>query len=140
DDDELVIWAGLVLRRTPRCILERCGESVAPRAGGVFVQTVVGGSPADTREIHPYCFLMEIDGHPIRQLSDVLQHGHISAAAPQAGEGSPSCQSRGAWVRLQLLDMNGQEHVRAIQHDPLFFPTLDLWRNGSGRWQCTQRG
>ena len=36
-----------------RCILERCGESVAPRAGGVFVQCVLAGSPAETRSLHP---------------------------------------------------------------------------------------
>ena len=36
-----------------RCILERCGESVAPRAGGVFVQSTLAGSPAETRSIHP---------------------------------------------------------------------------------------
>ncbi|CAJ1449510.1 unnamed protein product, partial [Effrenium voratum] len=68
DDAELVIWAGMVLRRTPRCILERCGPSAA-RAGGVFVQNLLAGSPAESREMHPHCFLMEMNGVPVRALS-----------------------------------------------------------------------
>ncbi|CAE7500633.1 NMA111 [Symbiodinium pilosum] len=128
DDTDLVIWAGLVLRRTPRCILERCGTSVAPRAGGVFVQSVLAGSPAESRELHPHCFLMEMDGQPIRELSDVLHRDQIDRK-----------QNRHAgWVRLLLLDMNGQEHVKAIQRDTLFFPTFMLHRSAE-RWHCTQK-
>ena len=80
-------------RTLPRCILERCGASIAPRAGGVFVQSILNGSPAESREFAPwdtqeildqsvrekpqdarYCFLMEMDGQPIRQLSRPTAH------------------------------------------------------------------
>ncbi|CAE7869054.1 unnamed protein product [Symbiodinium sp. KB8] len=128
DDADLVIWAGMVLRKTPRCILERCGASIAPRAGGVFVQSILNGSPAESREFAPYCFLMEMDGQPIRQLSDVLLHGQLDRNGPAHG-----------WVRLLLLDMNGQEQVRAVQRDPLFFPTMTLHRSPQC-WRCTQKG
>eukprot|EP00913_Durusdinium_trenchii_P018631 g17509.t1 len=84
DDAELVIWAGLVLRRTPRCILERCGESVAPRAGGVFVQSLLAGSPAETQSLHPHCFLMELNGKAVRSLSDVLLLGQHEKKPPSA--------------------------------------------------------
>eukprot|EP00435_Cladocopium_sp_Y103_P042382 s1077_g11.t1 len=130
DDAELVIWSGMVLRRTPRCILERCGESVAPRAGGVFVQCVLAGSPAETRSLHPHCFLMEMNGKPVNTLSDVLLGGQSEK------KGS---EKRAPYARLLLLDMNGQEHVRAIQPDSLFFPTLHLHRNSLGQWSCTQK-
>eukprot|EP00933_Yihiella_yeosuensis_P014079 TRINITY_DN12758_c0_g3_i1.p1 TRINITY_DN12758_c0_g3~~TRINITY_DN12758_c0_g3_i1.p1 ORF type:complete len:686 (+),score=123.77 TRINITY_DN12758_c0_g3_i1:291-2060(+) len=134
DDQELLIWAGLVLRRTPRCILERCGESVAPLAGGVFIQTILGGSPADTCHIHPHCFLMEMDGHPIRDLADVVKY------TPVDGQQSDQKPSRhGPWIRIQLLDMNGQEHVKAIQRDTLFHPTLHLRSSPTGRWTCHQK-
>ncbi|CAJ1407712.1 unnamed protein product [Effrenium voratum] len=129
DDAELVIWAGMVLRRTPRCILERCGPSAA-RAGGVFVQNLLAGSPAESREMHPHCFLMEMNGVPVRALSDVLQHDQCEKQ--KAGE------KRAPWVRLLLLDMNGQEQVRAVQPDFLFFPTLVLQRS-SGMWHCIQK-
>ena len=104
-----------------RCILERCGESVAPRAGGVFVQCVLAGSPAETRSIHQHCFLQEMNGQEVQSLGDVLSFG---------------CET--PYVRLLLLDMNGQEQVRAIKPDPLFFPTLHLQRT-SGLWSCAQK-
>jgi len=133
DDAELVIWAGLVLRKTPRCILERCGPSVVAKAGGVFVQHVLGGSPADSQELNPHCFLKEMDGRQVHHLSDVLQHSRDSR------EKARSSTTRGDWVRLLFLDLTGKEHVRAVQPDLVFFPTLDLSRCGTGRWQCTQQ-
>ena len=130
DDAELVIWSGMVLRRTPRCILERCGESVAPRAGGVFVQSTLAGSPAETRSIHPHCFLMEMNGKPVHSLSDVLTFGQSD---------KKMSEKRAPYVRLLLLDMNGQEHVKAIQPDLLFFPTMNLQRSSLGHWSCAQK-
>eukprot|EP00434_Breviolum_minutum_P025087 symbB.v1.2.022161.t1/scaffold1954.1/size95041/4 len=120
----------MVLRRTPRCILERCGESVAPRAGGVFVQSTLAGSPAETRSIHPHCFLMEMNGKPVHSLSDVLTFGQSD---------KKMSEKRAPYVRLLLLDMNGQEHVKAIQPDLLFFPTMNLQRSSLGHWSCAQK-
>jgi len=113
--------------------LERCGPSVVAKAGGVFVQHVLGGSPADFQELAPHCFLKEMDGRPMHHLSDVLQHSIDSR------DKARSSSTRGDWVRLLFLDLTGKEHVRAVQPDLLFFPTLDLSRCGTGRWQCTQQ-
>eukprot|EP00927_Polykrikos_kofoidii_P002054 TRINITY_DN10789_c0_g1_i3.p1 TRINITY_DN10789_c0_g1~~TRINITY_DN10789_c0_g1_i3.p1 ORF type:complete len:1116 (+),score=170.30 TRINITY_DN10789_c0_g1_i3:393-3350(+) len=187
DDERLVVWAGLVLRRTPRCVLERCGESVARRATGVYVQTILGGSPADSREFMPYCFLLEMGGHSVHELDDVFNALHklatetrgpvqtlaapvacagVSADSPHgeiaiAGSSTAGCDqtevsevvggTKRPWVRVRVLDMSGQEHVAALQSDPLFFPTLELRREectggkeeaGLGtlrrRWKCVQ--
>lgn len=127
DDSQVMIWAGVVLRHTPRCILERCGESIAQRASGVFAQAVMGGSPADARDFMAHWFLVEVDGHPIQTLDDVLK-----ALEPAAG----AVERR--WIRVRMLDLNGQEHVKALQCDPLYFPTLVLRRGEHGRWQCEQ--
>lgn len=125
DDSRLILWAGLVLRATPRCILERCGSSVARVAGGVFVQNILGGSPADARELNGHCFLVDLEGIPIQVLADVLPALQKSSAAVERG-----------WARLRFVDLYGQEHVKALQGDPLFFPTMDLQRGDHGRWVC----
>lgn len=140
DDARLLIWAGLVLRATPRCILERCGESVARCASGVFAQNVLGGSPADARELMAHWFLLELDGYAVQTLSDVLEilrptHEPHAAASVSV---SPGASGERRWVRLRLLDLYGQEHARALQCDPLFFPTLELLRGERGRWRCIQ--
>jgi len=132
EDSQLLVWAGIVLRATPRCILERCGDSIAERASGVFSQAIMGGSPADARDFGAFWFLTEIEGLPIQKLDDVL-------AALQSTKDSQSTASDRRWVRVRFLDLNGQEHVKALQCDPLFFPTLVLHRSSeSGLWTCEQ--
>eukprot|EP00929_Paragymnodinium_shiwhaense_P111730 TRINITY_DN80019_c0_g1_i1.p1 TRINITY_DN80019_c0_g1~~TRINITY_DN80019_c0_g1_i1.p1 ORF type:complete len:1041 (-),score=242.99 TRINITY_DN80019_c0_g1_i1:86-3208(-) len=130
--ERLLIWSGLCLRPTPRCILERCGESVASRATGVFAQNVIGGSPADARDFLVHWFMLELDGRPIKNLEDVLE-------AIRAREARGNDTGERSWVHLRFMDFYGQEHVAALQPDPLFFPTLEL-RPGEGgrRWTCQQ--
>jgi len=133
DDSELMLWAGIVLRSTPRCIFERAGESVADRASGVFAQRIMRGSPADARDIMPFWFLLEVDDRKIQKLADVLEATrHATSDTRNPGSGDRR------WVRLRVLDLNGQERVIALQCDPLFFPTLLLQHSESGRWQCAQ--
>jgi len=145
DDEQLLLWAGLVLRRTPRCILERCGVAAAKMllslgpGRGVFVQHVLGGSPADTREIGMHCFVLELAGRPVRELEDIVGILQDTAKPPGVPDAAPSQNGR-RWVRLRLMDTHGQEHVRALRCDPLYFPTLDLRRVANGRWQCTRPG
>jgi len=79
----------------------------------------------------PFSFLMDLGGTPIQDLGDVLR----AVATPAAGGRGPMERS---WVRLRLLDLYGNEHVRAICIDPLFFPTLDLRQADAGGWECTQ--
>jgi len=144
DEARLIMWAGLVLRSPPRCVFDRCGSTVVQHfrthPGGVFVQRILSGSPAEARELVSQCFLVEIDGVPVYDLQDVLvalghatKAGQSSAVAP-AGQVSADVPRR--WVRLRLMDLFGHEHARALQCDPLFFPTLDLQRMDSGSWQC----
>jgi len=137
-----MLWAGLVLRRTPRVMLERCGQAVAQvllsqPGRGVLVQHVLGGSPADTRELVAHCFLLEVDGQPVRELEDVLRALDGNRDAADAGVAGKELPRR--WVRLRFMDPHGQEHVRALQSDPLYFPTLELLRSGPGRWRCERR-
>lgn len=132
DDDEIVLWAGLVLRRTPRCMLERCPD-IAKTVGGVFLQIVLAGGPGDGRDIPSYCFLMEMDSQPVETLSDLLSlSARMEAAEAAAGDGRH-------WVRLRLMNMHGKEFVKALKTDPLFFPTLHLRRQGLGRWEMNRR-
>lgn len=132
EDRQLLVWAGIVLRATPRCILERCGDSIAERASGVFAQAIMGGSPADARDFMSFWFLSDIEGVPIKRLDDVL-------AALQATRKSETSASERRWVRVRFLDLNGQEHVKALQCDPLFFPTLVLHRStDTNLWTCAQ--
>jgi len=122
DDQRLVIWAGLLMRSTPRCILDRCSGNGNEKVAPVFIQAVVAGSPADSRGFCAFWFLMDIDGKPISSLDDVM-----SVVVPM--------QSERRWVRLRQLDLHGQEHLVALQCDPVFFPILDLSRL-DGCWQC----
>mmetsp|Transcript_10388 Transcript_10388/g.23488 ORF Transcript_10388/g.23488 Transcript_10388/m.23488 type:complete len:1038 (+) Transcript_10388:79-3192(+) len=132
DDGQLLVWAGLVLRRTPRSILERSGDSIIQSLSGVFAQAVLGGSPADARDLRAFWCLLEIDGHAVPDLPDVLK----VLKEVQASAESDANPRR--WVRLRFVDLNGQEHVGALQCDPLFFPTLELHRVSGGRWRCVQ--
>jgi len=146
DDSRLVIWAGLVLRRTPRCILERCDQTVAHLADDVFVQNLLSGSPAEARGIAPHCFLLELHGQPISGLDDVMaalrtqqEISHSSASSGVNSQQVSTDQGR-SWARIRVLDLHGQEHICALQGDSLFFPTLDLHRVEGGRWRCVQTG
>jgi len=140
DEGRLIMWAGFVLRSPPRCVFDRCGSNVVQHfkkhpGSGVFVQRILAGSPAESRELVPQCFLIEIDGVVVHGLEDVLTALKGGAAASQ-GEPTPVDAER-RWVRLRLMDLFGGEHARALQCDTLFFPTLDLQRAASG-WQCQQ--
>lgn len=115
----IVCWAGIILRRTPRCALERCGENICREDRAVFAQAILGVSPADGREFMTHWFLLDIDGHPIKALEDVLRVLESMRLEQQA-----SGDRR--WVRIRLVDLDGREHVKAIQCDPLFWPTLEL--------------
>merc|ERR1712146_56374 len=126
DADTLVCWAGIVMRRTPRCALERCGEALAKKAGGVFAQAILGGSPADGREFMSHWFMVDIDGHRIQSLGDVLKVLEGMKEDPQV-----STEGGRRWVRVRLVDLDGREHVKAVQCDPLFWPTLELRRGES---------
>jgi len=130
DDGQLVVWSGLVLRRTPRSILERSGDTIIKGLSGIFAQAVLGGSPADARDLRSFWCLLDIDGQSVQTLEDVL----LVLEKIRSAAGSESRP----WVRLRFVDLNGQEHVGALQCDPLFFPTLELKRADAGRWQCVQ--
>lgn len=127
DHSSLLLWAGIVLRETPRCILERCGEAVAARASGIFAQAIMGGSPADNRDLISFWFMIELNDQPVKTMQDVLEVLE-STMGNKMGERY--------WMRLRALDLNGQEHVRAIQCDPLFFPTLFLHKDNDNQWTC----
>jgi len=129
DDARLLIWAGLVIRRTPRCIVERCGDTIASLANSIFIQNVLTGSPADARDLVPQCFVLEINGQPLQEFDDVQG---VLASQHEQDTVEPS------WVCLRVMDLCGQEHIYAIQDDPLFWPTLDLRRGPDGDWtHCT---
>jgi len=132
DDTRLLIWAGLIIRQTPRCIVESCGDHIARLASGVFVQNVLTGSPSDARDLVPQCFVLEINGQPVQKLDDMRDAlgKHASLVTSQHEQGTVET----SWVRLRVMDRCGQEHIYAIQDDPLFWPTLDLRRGTDGDW------
>jgi len=132
DDSHLLIWAGLVIRQTPRCIIERCGDAIAHLASGIFVQNVLTGSPADTRDLIPQCFVLEINGQPLQELDELRDalSRHARSVACQSTQDTEET----SWVRLRVMDLCGQEHVYALRDDSLFWPTLDLRRGPDGDW------
>jgi hypothetical protein len=134
DADFFICWAGIVLRRAPRCALERGGEAFAHMDGSVFAQATLGGSPADGREIMSQWFLLDIDGHPIKSLDDVVQVLESMKKEPQV-----SSQRDRRWVRIRFTDLDGREHIKALQSDNLFWPTLELRRGDSVRWKYIER-
>lgn len=126
----LLCWCGIVLRETPRKVLERVGEDAAQFLTEVYAQGIVGGSPADTWQFPPLTCIKDINGVKISNLDDVLE-----ALRPVH---SAFVKHPSSWIRVECVDLHGQQHIKALQYDPVFFPTLELQREVSGTWSCKQ--
>jgi len=147
EEQRILLWAGLVLRDAPSCLLDRCSGAATAvlakmrPARGVLIQHVLGGSPADTREIPRLTFLLEVNGAPVKDLGEVLEAVSAATHSTPSAKTDGSCGGSGRqrqFIRLRLMDTHGGEHVRALQPDLVFFPTFDLTRE-SGRWECHRR-
>jgi len=124
----LVVFNGIVLRPTLRAVAER-GGPVPPHAQpgeGLYYWYIFPGSPADTFGLVAPGWLVQVDDEATPNIDCLVQ-------AACAGK------FRGReWLRCCTMDSEGRPTVRALQPDPLFWPTMELHRcregGDAGKW------
>jgi len=114
----LVIFNGLVLRPTPRAVAER-GGPLRPHTrpgAGLYYWHIFPGSPADTFSLIAPGWLVQVDDEELLSIDQLLKVIH-----------SGKLKGR-EWLRCHTMDSEGRPTVRAIQPDPVFWPTVELSR------------
>lgn len=117
-NQRLITFNGVVLRSTPRAVAERGGPLLPhTRPGeGLYFWHVFPGSPADTFGIKAPGWLVQVDDVELLSIDALL-------TAIRAGK------FRGReWLRCRTMDSEGRPIVRALQPDPVFWPTVELTR------------
>ena len=118
--ERVVTWAGVLLHE-PHFDLATQLE-VTP-GSGVYVSFYWYGSPAARYGLRATRRIAEVNGTETPDLDSFL------AAVGALGEGEP--------VRLKILDLDGQAHIRTMKLDNHYWPT-DEYRLTEGGWQRTR--
>jgi len=130
--EQVVVWHGLVCVATPRALRRAAlvpeevlaEDNKAPAASspaGVYVIRVCFGGPSQSTGMSARVFIMEVDGKPIRRLSD------LPAPAPSTG--------LGADLRIRTVDHLGRASMETLRPDPTFWPSSSLTRSADGTWR-----
>eukprot|EP00930_Biecheleria_cincta_P043105 TRINITY_DN29634_c0_g1_i1.p1 TRINITY_DN29634_c0_g1~~TRINITY_DN29634_c0_g1_i1.p1 ORF type:complete len:1085 (-),score=202.22 TRINITY_DN29634_c0_g1_i1:230-3484(-) len=118
----VLLWAGAVLRETPRAVCEAFGLPEDLEPPGVFCTKVLPGSPAEEYGLEGNCFLRSAGGLRLRSLDDLL-----SSVKQKEEDGA-------FFIRIETTDLQGWDKVTHVRADVLFWPTLELRCGTCGDW------
>lgn len=114
----VVLWAGCVLRETPRTVCEAFGLPEELEPPGVFCSRVLPGSPADEGGLEEQSFLRLVAGKSICTLDDLL-----AAVKDSSHE---HCQFKEGFLRVESVDLQGWDAITHVRESALLWPTLEL--------------
>eukprot|EP00928_Gymnodinium_smaydae_P012547 TRINITY_DN14545_c0_g9_i1.p1 TRINITY_DN14545_c0_g9~~TRINITY_DN14545_c0_g9_i1.p1 ORF type:complete len:1031 (-),score=181.43 TRINITY_DN14545_c0_g9_i1:141-3233(-) len=123
----LLCWNGLMLEETPRSVRE---YGAVP--AGVHISDMLLGSPGEADAIEGE-FLLAVGGTPTPTLDALLATDRKQAEASGDAAASARCH-----VRVETADMSGRRFVKALEPDPLYWPTTELALNSNGKWSCIE--
>eukprot|EP00931_Biecheleriopsis_adriatica_P055470 TRINITY_DN32807_c0_g1_i1.p1 TRINITY_DN32807_c0_g1~~TRINITY_DN32807_c0_g1_i1.p1 ORF type:complete len:1098 (-),score=214.07 TRINITY_DN32807_c0_g1_i1:158-3451(-) len=114
----ILVWAGSVLRETPRPVCEAFGVPEDLQLPGVFCTKVLPGSPAEEYGLKGNSFLRSAGGSPLCSLDDLLEAvGNIET-----------------FIRIETTNLQGWDKVLHVRPDLLFWPTVELRCRDDGGW------
>jgi len=116
DLDRVIIWAGALLQAPHRELAAQRG--IEPT--GVYVAYFAYGSPATSYGLWAGSRIVEVDGHPVRDLD-----AFIAAVSGKADRDS---------VRLTAVQWNGAPEVTTLKLDNKYWPAYELRHTADG-WQ-----
>jgi S1-C subfamily serine protease len=111
-----VLWAGALLQAPHPALALQYG--IPPE--GVYVSRHWYGSPSTRYQLEATTRIVEVDGHPVRDLDEFL--------AAVAGKGDRDA------VRLEIVDLDGKPTVITLKVDLEYWPTYEL-RQSNGVWE-----
>ena len=124
----IITFGGIQMQDTHAAVLFNgyAPDFVDPeKLPGVYISSISRGSPAETFGINPVTWLAEIESEPVRTLDDVIakitnfQHGEF--------------------VRLTMLDLEGEESIATLQIDLHFWVSTQLvYDDATGEWKLTE--
>jgi S1-C subfamily serine protease len=116
DIDRVLIWAGALLQTPHRELAAQRG--IEPT--GVYVAYFAYGSPATSYGLWAGSRIVEVDGHPVRDLD-----AFIAAVSGKVDRDS---------VRLTAVQWNGAPEVTTLKLDNKYWPAYELRHTADG-WQ-----
>jgi S1-C subfamily serine protease len=116
DIDRVLIWAGALLQAPHRELASQRGIDPV----GVYVAYFAYGSPATSYGLWAGSRIVEVDGHPVRDLDEF-----IAAVSNKVDRDS---------VRLTAMQWNGAPEVTTLKLDNKYWPAYEL-RHTSEGWK-----
>ena len=116
DIDRVLIWAGALLQAPHRELAAQRGIEPV----GVYVAYFAYGSPATSYGLWAGSRIVEVDGHPVRDLDEF-----IAAVSEKVDRDS---------VRLTAVQWNGAPEVTTLKLDNKYWPAYEL-RHTSEGWE-----
>uniref|UniRef100_A0A7S2GAT6 PDZ domain-containing protein n=1 Tax=Octactis speculum TaxID=3111310 RepID=A0A7S2GAT6_9STRA len=113
ETSEILLWAGAVLQKPPQA----AGRQRAVSREGVYVASLTRGSPANWYGLQPTCRIIEVDGLPTPNLTDLL----TAVRSKKDGES----------MRIKQEDLRGNVQVTTLKLDLKYWPTYRVLKAAS---------
>jgi len=130
----VICWHGLVLQETPRSVKE---YGVVPAS--VYISETLLGSPAEADGVEGD-FIMAVDGTPTPSLDAILalDRQQLPTHGADSAGGRETAPPR-RHLRVETADISGRRFMKALEPDPLFWPTMEISLDSHGAWSCVER-